>query len=165
MKKLLALVFLAMLFSVNAVAKEKESDNLDDLSIKENLINELLINMEDPKKDIINLKQSKPKEETKKEKLYQKGIASFYGERWNGRKTANGEIFDTEKLTAAHKYLPFGTKVKITNSKNGKSVIVRINDRGPYIKGRVIDLTKAAFRQIEDIQTGITKVKIEILGK
>lgn len=81
--------------------------------------------------------------------------------RWNGRRTANGEIFDTSQLTAAHKTLPFGTLVKVTNVKNGKSIVVRINDRGPYINGRVIDLTKAAFAKIEDIDKGVTKVKLE----
>ncbi|WP_067141764.1 septal ring lytic transglycosylase RlpA family protein [Oceanivirga salmonicida] len=96
-------------------------------------------------------------------KFYQKGIASFYGKRWNGRKTANGEIFNTEKLTAAHKKLPFGTWVKVTNLANGKSVNVRINDRGPFHKHRVIDLTAAAFRKIEDVEKGITKVKIEVI--
>ena len=94
---------------------------------------------------------------------FQSGKASFYGSKWNGRKTANGEIFDTSMLTAAHKTLPFGTKVKVTNVNNGKSVVVRINDRGPYVNGRVIDLSTAAFSSIESVNTGVTSVKLEII--
>lgn len=88
------------------------------------------------------------------------GLASFYAESYNGRKTANGEIFHSSALTAAHKTLPFGTKVKVTNLKNGKSVKVRINDRGPFISGRIIDLTKAAAKKIDMINDGVVKVKI-----
>lgn len=91
------------------------------------------------------------------------GIASFY---WQPQKTANGEQFDKYDMTAAHKTLPFGTLVKVTRLKNGKSVLVRINDRGPFIKGRVIDLSVAAANQIDlDRKAGITKVKLEIVGK
>ncbi len=94
---------------------------------------------------------------------YETGKASFYGGKWHGRKTANGEIFDTYTMTAAHKTLPFGTKVKVTNLNNGKSVVVRINNRGPYVKGRVIDLSTAAFGAIESLNTGVTSVKLEII--
>lgn len=81
--------------------------------------------------------------------LYKKGVhASYYADRFTGRKTASGEIFDNQKYTAAHKKLPFGTKVRITNHANGKSVMVTINDRGPFTKGREIDLSKRAFRDI-----------------
>lgn len=95
------------------------------------------------------------------------GGASFYGggDGFDGKKTANGEIFNANKLTAAHKTLPFGTMVKVTNSKNGKSVVVRINDRGPYIGGRVIDLSRAAAAQIGMIESGVAQVKAEVLGK
>lgn len=88
------------------------------------------------------------------------GLASFYSENYNGRKTANGEIYHSAKLTAAHKTLPFGTKVKVTNLSNGKSVKVRINDRGPFIPGRIIDLTRAAARKIDMENAGVVKVKI-----
>ena len=92
------------------------------------------------------------------------GGASFYGEKWNGRKTANGEIFNTYELTAAHKKLPFGTKVKVVNKTNGKSVVVRINDRGPFVKGRTIDLSKKAFQSIASIKKGVLKdSEIDIL--
>ena len=103
------------------------------------------------------------KEELANYSYFQTGNASFYGGKWHGRKTANGEIFDTYKLTAAHKTLSFGTRVRVTNLSNGKSVIVRINNRGPYSKGRVIDLSQAAFSKIENMSKGVTKVKLEIV--
>ena len=91
------------------------------------------------------------------------GIASFY---WQDQMTANGERFNKHDLTAAHKTLPFGTLVKVTRLKNGKSVVVRINDRGPFIKGRIIDLSVAAASKIGlTRKVGITKVKIEVVGK
>ena len=77
-----------------------------------------------------------------------KGVASWYGPGFHGKKTANGERFNTHTLTAAHKTLPFGTKVRVTNETTGKSVVVRINDRGPYAHGRVIDLSKAAAEAV-----------------
>jgi rare lipoprotein A len=78
----------------------------------------------------------------------QSGVASWYGGRFQGRKTTNGERFNTNALTAAHKTLPFGTRVRVTNKKNGLSVIVRINDRGPFVRGRVIDVSHAAARAL-----------------
>jgi rare lipoprotein A len=77
-----------------------------------------------------------------------KGVASWYGPGFHGKKTANGERFNTNDLTAAHKTLPFGTQVRVTNEQTGKSVVVRINDRGPYAHGRVIDLSKAAAEAV-----------------
>ena len=74
----------------------------------------------------------------------QSGIASWYGGKFHGRKTANGERFNTNAMTAAHKTLPFGTRVRVTNNRNGRSVVVRINDRGPFVRGRVIDLSRAS---------------------
>ena len=93
---------------------------------------------------------------------FQTGMASYYGGSWHGKKTANGEIFNENSLTAAHKTLPFGTRVKVTNLDNGKSVVVRINNRGPYSKGRIIDLSKAAFSRIASISKGVTRVKLEV---
>jgi len=81
-------------------------------------------------------------------KPIQTGAASWYGPGFHGKRTANGETFNTNDLTAAHKTLPFGTKVRVTNEKTGKSVVVRINDRGPYAHGRVIDLSKAAAEAV-----------------
>lgn len=87
-------------------------------------------------------------------------MASFYADKYVGRKTSNGEKFKQNKLTAAHKTLPFGTKVKVTNLSNGQSVKVRINDRGPFIQGRIIDLSKKAAKKIDLVNAGVTKVTI-----
>lgn len=90
-------------------------------------------------------------------------VASYYANKFNGRKTASGEKFSNSKLTAAHKKLAFGTKVKVTNKANGKSVVVVVNDRGPFSAGRDIDLSKKAFMQITDNKNhGELKVTIEI---
>lgn len=89
------------------------------------------------------------------------GFASYYAESYNGRKTANGEVYNSTKMTAAHKKLPFGTKVKVTNLSNGKKVKVRINDRGPFVEGRIIDLTRAAAEKLGMLRQGIAKVSIK----
>jgi rare lipoprotein A len=91
------------------------------------------------------------------------GIASFYGKKFHGRRTANGETFNNNALTAAHKTLPFGSKVKVTNLQNRKSVIVRVNDRGPYVRGRIIDLSQAAAKKIGI--KGVARVRLEVLKK
>lgn len=91
--------------------------------------------------------------------------ASWYGPGFHGRRTANGERFNQNDLTAAHRTLPFGTKVKVTNLHNGRSVVVRINDRGPFSRGRVIDLSKAAARIIGVFQSGTAPVVLEVLGR
>lgn len=92
------------------------------------------------------------------------GTASWYGKGYQGKKTANGEIFDQNKLTAAHKSLPFNTKVKVANQNNGKSVVVRINDRMPQSNSRLIDLSHAAAVQIDMIKAGIVEVEMTILN-
>ena len=97
----------------------------------------------------------------KKPVFTQTGIASLYAKKFHKRKTASGEKFNMYALTAAHRTLKFGTVVKVTNLKNNKSVTVRINDRGPFIKGRVIDLSFAAAQKLGFVQQGITSVKIE----
>lgn len=89
------------------------------------------------------------------------GMASFYSNKFNGNKTASGEIYHQSRLTAAHKTLSFGTQVKVTNLVNNRSVVVRINDRGPYAKGRIIDLSRGAARKLGMIKQGVVKVKIE----
>lgn len=91
------------------------------------------------------------------------GVASFYGRRFHGRRTASGERFDMNAMTAAHKTLPFGTRVLVTNPRNGKSVVVRINDRGPFIRGRHIDLSRAAAKEIGMVSRGHAKVDLAIL--
>ena len=83
--------------------------------------------------------------------------------KYQNKKTANGEHLDNYSFTAAHKTLPFGTKVKVTNLKNGKSVTVTINDRGPFVKGRVIDLTQSAFKKIGNIESGVINVNLEVV--
>jgi rare lipoprotein A len=90
------------------------------------------------------------------------GIASYYAKKFNLRKTASGEIFNNNLMTAAHKTLPFGTNVIVKNLHNGKSVKVTINDRGPFKRNRIIDLTRAAFSKIENIDKGLTKVEIRV---
>jgi rare lipoprotein A len=87
--------------------------------------------------------------------------ASWYGPGFHGRKTANGEIYDQMSFTAAHKSLKFGTLLKITNLKNNKSVVIRINDRGPYIHGRDLDLSKAAALELGMVRKGVAKIKVE----
>lgn len=94
-------------------------------------------------------------------KKVEKGEASFYHNKFRGRKTASGEKFRQYKRTAAHKTLPLGTKVKVTNLRNGKKVRVTINDRGPFIEGRIIDLTRKAARKINMLDDGVAPVKIE----
>ena len=91
------------------------------------------------------------------------GIASYYGRRFHGRLTANGERFNMNAMTAAHKTLRFGSKVRVTNPRNGRSVVVRINDRGPFTPGRTIDLSKAAAQRIGLIKRGHGRVKLELL--
>lgn len=91
------------------------------------------------------------------------GMASFYGKKYQGRKTANGETFDMYDYTCAHKTLPFGTKLKVTYLKTKESVVVRVNDRGPFIGNRIIDLTRQAAKDIGLLNDGVGKVKIEIL--
>ena len=105
------------------------------------------------------------KTEIKNLKLFKENAhASYYHDKFDGRKTASGVRFDNSKLTAAHKKLPFGTKLKITNEKNNKSVIVVVTDRGPFINGREIDLSKKAFMDItSNKKGGVVFVKIEII--
>jgi rare lipoprotein A len=92
------------------------------------------------------------------------GLASYYAEPYHGRRTANGEVFDTyDELTAAHRTFPFNTVVKVTNQENGKDVEVRINDRGPFVDGRVIDLSLKAARQIDMVRSGLVPVKLTVL--
>ena len=91
------------------------------------------------------------------------GMASYYGKKFHGRKTANGEIFNMYGYSAAHRTLPFGTILKVINLNNGKSVIVKVNDRGPFKKNRILDLSYAAAKDLAMLQSGTAKVKIIIL--
>lgn len=91
------------------------------------------------------------------------GQASFYADKFQNRKTASGQLYNHNLKTAAHKKVPFGSIVKVTNRSNGKSVVVKINDRGPFVKGRVIDLSKSAFISIGNPAAGLIDVKIEVI--
>ena len=93
----------------------------------------------------------------------QTGAASWYGARFHGRRTASGEPFDMHALTAAHRTLPFGTLCRVTNRRNGRSVIVRVNDRGPFGKGRVIDVSRAAAEVLDLVRAGHAPVTVEVL--
>lgn len=94
-------------------------------------------------------------------KVAQSGKASWYGPRFHGKRTASGEVFNTNSMTAAHKSLPFGTRVKVTSRKTGKSVVVRINDRGPFVRGRIIDLSKASAKALG--MAGLSEVTLSLL--
>ena len=98
--------------------------------------------------------------ETNESKGTSNGVASFY---WQGTKTASGEKFDPGELTAAHPTLPFGTKLRVTNQHTGRSVTVRVNDRGPYVRGRVVDVSYSAAQELGMINRGVAKVKLDIV--
>ena len=93
----------------------------------------------------------------------EQGKASFYADKYHDRTTASGERFSQQAATAAHLKLPFGTRVNVTNIANNKSVVVRINDRGPYIRGRIIDLSKAMFKKIADPKVGVIDVSVTVI--
>jgi rare lipoprotein A len=93
------------------------------------------------------------------------GKASFYARRFHGRSTASGETYDESKMTAAHRTLPFGTRVRVTNLENGRAVTLRVNDRGPHRKGRVIDVSYKAAKRLGFVRDGIARVKVEVASK
>jgi rare lipoprotein A len=97
--------------------------------------------------------------------FHQEGIASWYGPEFDGRPTASGEIFNSSRFTAAHPTLPFGTELKVTNRHNNKTVIVTVNDRGPFVSARIIDLSKAAAAQLDMLSTGTAPVLVESTGR
>lgn len=93
------------------------------------------------------------------------GIASWYGGKFHGRRTASGEVYDMYELTAAHRTLPFGTVVRVTHLENRRAVEVRITDRGPFVKGRIIDLSYAAAKRIDMVREGVARVKLVVLRR
>ena len=113
----------------------------------------------DKRNEVINLSKSK---RVKHRKLMV-GVSSFYAEDFHGKLTANGEVYDMYGLTAAHKTLPLNTICRVTNTSNDNSLILRINDRGPYIKGRILDCSYGAAKKLDFIQEGTTEVKIEVI--
>lgn len=136
--------FSQMLAMIDTVLKKADKNVLEH---KVETINKELLSLED-EVDVLNSKTT----------------ASYYHDMFNGRKTASGEIFSNKELTAAHKTLPFGSQVRVTNILNNESVIVTINDRGPFVKGRSIDLSKVAFNEIKHKKgCGLLKVKLEVL--
>ena len=94
----------------------------------------------------------------------QQGLASWYGPGFHGKRTANGEVYDMYALTAAHKELPFGTVVEVKNHENGRTVRVRINDRGPFVRGRIIDLSRSAAEEIDLVRAGVAKVTVKVVA-
>lgn len=130
--------------------KEIKKDSLDHST--KNIALQILDSIKNPQ-EFKNLKLHK-----------KKAIASYYHKKFNGRKTASGELFDNNKYTAAHKKLPFGTMLKVTNETNGRFVVVKVNDRGPFTKSREIDLSRKAFMDLVDNNgRGIVPVTIEII--
>jgi rare lipoprotein A len=95
----------------------------------------------------------------------QEGMASYYGKSFAGRPTASGERFDPRALTAAHRDLPFGTRIRVTNLENGRSVTVRVNDRGPFAGGRIVDLSWQAARELDMVDSGVARVRLEVLAR
>lgn len=93
------------------------------------------------------------------------GLASFYGPQFHGRKAANGTVYNMHEYTCAHRALPFGTKLKVTNLKNNKCVVVTVTDRGPYAKRRVVDLSMAAANDLDMLRSGVVPVSVEVVGK
>ena len=91
------------------------------------------------------------------------GKASYYGDRHHGQRTASGERFDQNALTAAHRTLPFGTRVRVTNLNNNRNVVLRINDRGPFVRGRIIDVSRAAAVRLDMLRAGVVPVRVETL--
>ena len=117
---------------------------------------------ENPKKEKKDSK-SKGKSSYNPKKTKYRGISSYYGPKFHGKLTANGEIFDMYGVSAAHKEFPFNTIVRVTNKNNGKSLMIRINDRGPYIDGRILDCSFGAAKKLGFVGDGTAPVKIEIL--
>ena len=119
-------------------------------------------NKEKPKKEKKNSKSKNQLSYNPKKTVY-RGISSYYGHKFHGKLTANGEIFDMYGVSAAHKEFPFDTMLRVTNEDNGKSLIIRINDRGPYVGGRILDCSFGAAKKLGFVGEGTTTVKIEIL--
>lgn len=94
----------------------------------------------------------------------QKGIASYYHDSLHGRKTASGQTYNKNLPSAAHKTLPLGSKVRVTDTRTGKSIVVKVNDRGPFVKGRIIDLSRSAAKKLGMIKKGVAKVEVEVLS-
>ena len=152
---LIILVFLASLLPSFTYAKEQK--HVHHVLVKKSIHKQV----KQPVKKTVVHKKHNNQVKTEKKKNHLVGVASWYGYE-SGPRTASGEHFNPKKLTAAHRHIDFGTKVKVTNLTNNKSVVVTVNDRGPYVKGRIIDLSKAAAKAIDMKGTG--KVSLTIVG-
>lgn len=113
---------------------------------------------------VVENRMSEDVNEAARTKALGSGEASYYGPGFAGRPTANGERFNPAEMTAAHRTLPFGSKLRVTNTRNGQSVVVRVNDRGPYAHNRIIDLSQGAAKEIGMIQSGTAHVKLELIS-
>ena len=167
-KSITAFIALLMIFPIaNADGKIFKDAGKNDtiiMPVSEKRFSEEIDN-DTIKKDTLSVEDEKKVEDILESTAHEisTGVVSWYGGKFHGRKTASGEKYDKDELTAAHKSLPFGTKVKVTNIRNGKSVVVEINDRGPYAKSRVLDLSQAAFSEIGHTNTGVMQVEYEII--
>jgi rare lipoprotein A len=161
------------LIQVNkAVFLPDTTNNLADDALQATNRLRRLIGNAPPLKTVANLPKPQPTQvasaksgSKNRVKGVSRGTASWYGPGFHGRRTANGERYNQHGLTAAHRYLPFGTRVRVTNLRNNRSVVVRINDRGPFVGGRIIDLSAGAAKQIGVYHSGVAPVKVEILGR
>jgi rare lipoprotein A len=161
MKKSITLLFLFFAFTIAAISSDGFTGK-QKLGIAKDTLKKIKVGI-DPQ----NPAQDTTGQEIGKLKFYKKNAhASYYADKFHGKRTASGVLFDKNKLTAAHKKLPFGTKVKVTNEANGKFVVVEITDRGPFVRSREIDLSKKAFMDIVNNKgAGSMLVTIEVLVK
>lgn len=145
-----------ILLSSSLYASDKKTDSIEELTKTVDVTVPTEQKTKTQAKDIVN--KSKKSLQTKY------GSASFYGPGFHGRKTASGEVFNQNALTAAHRTLPFGTKLRVTCTTTGRSTIVKVNDRGPYHGNRILDLSVGAAKAIGMIEKGVTNVKYEVLN-
>jgi rare lipoprotein A len=121
-----------------------------------------------PKPEPVEPSETRPRKRTTSRPMrpgdVQRGMASWYGKQFQGRPTASGERFDRNKLTCAHKTLPLGSRIRVVHSGNGRSVVVRVNDRGPYSRRRIVDLSEAAARRLRMIDQGVAPVTLHVLS-
>ena len=150
------LMFTIILLSSSIYASDKKTDSIEELTKTVDVTVPTEQKTKTQAKDIVN--KSKKSLQTKY------GSASFYGPGFHGRKTASGEVFNQNALTAAHRTLPFGTKLRVTCTATGRSTIVKVNDRGPYHGNRILDLSVGAAKAIGMIEKGVTNVKYEVLN-
>ncbi len=112
---------------------------------------------------IFGCSSAPPRDEAERIGYAETGKASFYADKHQFQKTASGELYNHDLKTAAHRTIPFGTKINVTNVNNGKNVVATVNDRGPFVKGRIVDLSKSAFSSIGNLSSGVISVQIEVI--